>query len=263
VGLVALAVVLLGVWIARQQALQERLETTEERLAEQGQMTDELRERLSGLERANERLSEKFDTQVDRIVRDSQPTSESRTQRQDFPSHVLDSVYLVSAVNNRNSVQNIGTCFSVHSSGLLVTNYHVVRNAHSVYVTYRDQYFPAKVISYDASLDVAVMQVQFPTEPLPVRRLSQETLGVDAFAIGFPWARRTGGEATVTKGIVSSVTEDRDMLITDATINPGNSGGPLVDSEGRVMGMNTSVMRTERVEGAAFAVTISSILQML
>lgn len=264
VGTVAAVVIATFViWNQQEQQLQQRVESAEERIERQTELASRLSDRLSGLERASERLSRRFDEEISHIASSYEEGGEGSAADVGFPSHVLQSVYLVGAANTANSITSIGTCFSIRQSGTLVTNYHVVEGAARVYVERDNEYFPARIVTEDPRLDVAVLRVRFRTEPLVPRNLGRDEVGIGVFAVGFPWADQTRGSATVTRGVVSGVTGDGDRLITDAAINPGNSGGPLVDAEGRVLGMNTSVMRNADVDGAAFAVTIDAILGRL
>lgn len=248
-------------WIETEDSLGERVRAAEERIDKQSEIASDLENRFSNLSKANERLSRKFDEQVSRITATEGTSDNYGTEDAGFPSNILDSVYLVGAADGSNSVHSIGTSFSVHQSGILVTNFHVIENAAEVYIERDNQYYPARIVAQDPTLDVAVLRVGFSTRPLEPRQLAYVDRGIDVFAVGFPWVDQTEGHATVTRGVVSGITADRNHLITDATINPGNSGGPLVDENGRVVGMNSSVLGNGEARGAALAVTIDAILR--
>jgi serine protease Do len=160
-----------------------------------------------------------------------------------------------------------GSGVIIRSDGVIVTNAHVVGNLRQVTVGLATgEERVGTVLGSDRNMDIAVVQIAAP-EPLPAAPLGDSDLlepGQVAIAIGNP----AGLERTVTTGVVSAV--DRmlpqpgmeEMIQTDAAINPGNSGGPLLDSQGRVIGINTIVLQGGRMGGPAlvglgFAVPIN------
>ena len=155
------------------------------------------------------------------------------------------------------------------SSGRVITNDHVARTAHSpdaISVVLPDgRRFTAVVEMADPAVDIAVLRIPNAPAGLPVAALTSSTLKVGQLvvAIGNPY----GLSWTVTAGVVSAVgrslpvgdgRELRDLVQTDTPINPGNSGGPLVDAQGRVVGITTAVMPFAR--GVGFAVPTSAVL---
>jgi serine protease Do len=163
--------------------------------------------------------------------------------------------------------QGMGSGVIFDSSGRILTNEHVVRGAGSVTVTLTDgRRFSAAVVGADPGVDIAVLQV--PMKDLPVAELHSGALkpGQLVVAIGNPY----GLSWTVTAGVVSAMGRElplggglvlHDVIQTDVPINPGNSGGPLVDAQGRVVGITTAVMPFAR--GVGFAVPISTVLATL
>jgi serine protease Do len=145
--------------------------------------------------------------------------------------------------------------------GVVITNSHVVGNASQVFLTFADgRRVPARVIGRDPSVDVAVVQAAVQNAPAaPLGDSDRLVVGQTAVAIGNP----LGFERTVTAGVISALNRSLrgstlDQLIqTDAAISPGNSGGPLLDSQGRVIGINTAVIRVEGAEGLGFAIPIN------
>jgi serine protease Do len=144
-----------------------------------------------------------------------------------------------------------GTGFIVEHSGFVLTNSHVVFGKKAIKVQLSDgREFPAILVGADPLIDIAVIKIGVPGNRLPTIALSDwEALkiGNDVIAIGYP----LGFDQTLTRGVISAVNRilptspmslKIPMLQTDASINPGNSGGPLVDSCGRVVGVNTSVI---------------------
>lgn len=142
-----------------------------------------------------------------------------------------------------------GTGFLIDRDGWMVTNNHVVAGANSVMVRLGDREYPAVVAGADPSTDLALLEVELPDvspNPLELADSDQVQVGDPVVAIGNPF----GLEKTVTTGIVSALQREitavdaytiPDVIQTDAAINPGNSGGPLLDSDGRVIGVNSQI----------------------
>ncbi len=171
-------------------------------------------------------------------------------------------------VGNNGQTQATGTGFIVDSSGVIVTNNHVVEGFNTVTVhTAAGDEMQGKVIGADATLDLAVVKVD--KTGLPTLQLGDsDTLqvGDGVVAIGNALGLSEGSGATVTTGIISGL--DRvvevgnetlfNAIQTDAAINPGNSGGPLVDMNGRVIGINTAIASPDTSNNVGFAISISS-----
>jgi Do/DeqQ family serine protease len=146
-------------------------------------------------------------------------------------------------------VQNsLGSGVIVRSSGIVITNAHVVGDADEINVVLNDRReFAAKLIGKDERSDLAVLQLQDLQEPLPALELVESDgveVGDMVLAIGNPF----GVGQSVTSGIVSAlarttvgVTDFRSFIQTDAAINPGNSGGALITSDGRLIGINAAI----------------------
>jgi S1-C subfamily serine protease len=159
-----------------------------------------------------------------------------------------------------------GSGVIIRQDGVILTNEHVVRGQNQVNVSLATgEEYVGQVLGRDRTVDLAVVRVQ-PRQPLPSAVLGDSDLlqpGQLAIAIGNP----AGFERTVTTGVISALEralgpELDDLIQTDAAINPGNSGGPLLDSQGRVIGINTAVLRTARgggptLVGLGFAVPIN------
>lgn len=144
--------------------------------------------------------------------------------------------------------QSLGSGFIVDSSGLVVTNAHVIKDAEEIMVVLSDgREFSAKLVLADTPSDVGLLRIDSKGAALPTATLSaSESLEVGdlVLAIGNPF----GVGQTVTSGIVSALARsntdinDFDFFIqTDAAINPGNSGGPLVAMDGTVVGVNSAI----------------------
>jgi serine protease Do len=150
----------------------------------------------------------------------------------------------------------------VDARGYILTNNHVVENATEVEVRLSDdRKFKATVVGRDARTDLAVLKVESPGGPLPVAPLGDSDklrVGQWAIAIGNPF----GLDRTVTAGIISAtgrthvgVATYEAFIQTDASINPGNSGGPLLNLDGRVVGINTAIVSSG--QGIGFAIPIN------
>jgi serine protease Do len=154
-----------------------------------------------------------------------------------------------------------GSGVIVRADGVVLTNAHVVGMSRTVRVGLADgRRVEGRVIGRDPALDVAVVRIDAPNAPVaPIGDSDRLEVGQTAIAIGNP----LGLERTVTTGVISAVNRSPrgialDGLIqTDAAISPGNSGGPLLDSRGRVIGINTAVLRAPGVQGLGFAVPIN------
>lgn len=167
-----------------------------------------------------------------------------------------------------------GSGFVWDTSGHIVTNYHVVQNAEKVEVIFFDGVtVPAEVIGTDPDSDLAVLRVDRPAEALrPVELGDSDAVfvGQRAIAIGNPF----GQEWTLTVGVVSALGRTLpsgtsqfsipEMIQTDAAINPGNSGGPLLDGNGRVIGVNTMIISNFRVSsGVGFAIPVNIVKRVV
>ncbi len=163
----------------------------------------------------------------------------------------------------------VGSGLIIASDGLIVTNSHVAAGLKSLAITLADgQKANARVLGDDPHTDIAILRTDNRLSAPAVDMANSSLLrqGQLAIAIGNP----LGFEQTVTAGIVSAVgrslraTTGRlidDVIQTDAALNPGNSGGPLVDSAGRVIGINTAVIRG--AQGICFSVASNTALDVL
>ncbi|MFQ5724135.1 MAG: S1C family serine protease [Terriglobia bacterium] len=170
-------------------------------------------------------------------------------------------------------VEGSGSGFIVNQEGHIVTNFHVVADAREVQVTLADgRSFDAKIVGADRLTDLAVLKIESEEGTLPTLPLgSSENLrvGQKVLAIGNPF----GFQGTLTTGVISALersiqTESGALLDeaiqTDAAINRGNSGGPLLDSQGRVIGVNTIIISpTGGNIGIGFAIPVSTLEPIL
>jgi S1-C subfamily serine protease len=166
-----------------------------------------------------------------------------------------------------------GSGFIWDKEGHIVTNFHVVNGGDAFLVTLKDHTeLEAKVIGVEPRKDIAVLQVTKSLSkmvPIAVGNSENLLVGQKAIAIGNPF----GLDNTLTKGVVSALGRSiegigqvtiHDVIQTDAAINPGNSGGPLLDSDGKLIGMNTMIYSPSGSSaGVGFAVPVSFIKRIV
>ena len=160
----------------------------------------------------------------------------------------------------------MGSGFIIEKDGYIITNYHVVKDAKDIKITTSDENeYDAKVIGSDEDMDIALLKIKAKND-LPVVELGDSDaleIGEWVIAIGNPF----GLEHTVTAGIVSAKWRPigqgpyNSFIQTDASINPGNSGGPLLNIEGKVIGINTAIIAEG--EGIGFAIPINMVQSVL
>lgn len=163
-----------------------------------------------------------------------------------------------------------GTGFIWNEEGYIVTNYHVISGARSLRVTLHNQTtYDATLVGGEPRRDIAVLKIDAPDVDLKPIALHPDDesliVGQKALAIGNPF----GLDHTLTVGVISALGREvqvfgqvtiPDMIQTDASINPGNSGGPLLDSRGRLIGMNTQIVsKSGGSAGIGFAVPYQTI----
>ncbi len=166
--------------------------------------------------------------------------------------------------------EGTGSGFIWDEKGHVITNYHVIRNASSAKVTLSDQStYNARYVGGAQDKDLAVLLIDAPRNKLkPIAIGSSDDLQVGqlVYAIGNPY----GFDQTLTTGIISALGRElpverdsttlKNMIQTDAAINPGNSGGPLLDSAGRLIGINTAIYsRSGASAGIGFAIPVDEV----
>ncbi|MSR46343.1 MAG: trypsin-like serine protease [Planctomycetes bacterium] len=171
--------------------------------------------------------------------------------------------------------EGTGSGFIWDGEGHVVTNYHVIHASNGLEVTLADHTtYPAQIVGYEVEQDIAVLAVDAPRErlkALAVGTSSDLRVGQSVYAIGNPF----GLDQTLTSGIISGLGREMpakyeevgrgqrlltDLIQTQAPINPGNSGGPLLDSSGRLTGMNTAIVSPSGASaGIGFAIPVDTI----
>jgi len=166
-----------------------------------------------------------------------------------------------------------GSGFIWDQDGTVVTNYHVIEGADAAQVTLDDQTtWSAKVVGRAPDNDLAILRIGAPRDKLhPILVGSSEDLQVGqmAFAIGNPF----GLDQTFTTGVISALGREiesvskrpiKNVIQTDAAINPGNSGGPLLDSAGRLIGVNTAIYSPSGSSaGIGFAIPVDDVNRVI
>ena len=181
------------------------------------------------------------------------------------PSNVLD--LLFGYARTPKDQVGMGSGVIISEDGYIVTNNHVIEGADEIEVTtYDNQLFKAKLVGRDPATDIALLKVET-TTPLPIIPMGNSDdlrLGEWVLAIGSPYDLRS----TITAGIVSAKGRSlpnydgkfrvESFIQTDAAVNPGNSGGALVNANGELVGINTSIVSlTGSYTGYSFAVPVS------
>lgn len=165
--------------------------------------------------------------------------------------------------------QGTGSGFVWDRTGKIVTNYHVISDASSLRVTMADNStWKAAVVGVAPDNDIAVLQIDAPKSllrPISIGSSNDLQVGQKVYAIGNPF----GLDQTITSGIISALNREitsvtgrsiRGVIQTDAAINPGNSGGPLLDSAGRLIGVNTAIYSPSGAyAGIGFAVPVDTV----
>lgn len=175
--------------------------------------------------------------------------------------------------NTPSQEQGTGSGFIWDTDGHIVTNFHVVQGGQNFRVTlYDNSVWEARLVGFDPDKDLAVLKIEAGSgvlDAIPVGESKQLQVGQKVFAIGNPF----GLDQTLTTGVISglgreiqSVTRKTifDVIQTDAAINPGNSGGPLLDSAGRLIGVNTAIYSPSGAyAGIGFAVPVDTVNQVV
>ena len=165
--------------------------------------------------------------------------------------------------------QGTGSGFIWDKSGNVITNFHVIQEADAAQVTLGDQStWKARVVGMAPDKDLAVLRIDAPADrlrPIPVGTSKDLQVGQYVFAIGNPF----GLDQTLTTGVISALGREiesvtrrpiQGVIQTDAAINPGNSGGPLLDSAGRLIGVNAAIYSPSGTSaGIGFAIPVDTV----
>jgi S1-C subfamily serine protease len=218
---------------------------------------------------------ERTDARASATATPSSSSAAVPTDVSDIYCDVSPGVVYIASTTSQGQASGSGWVYS--SDGTIVTNDHVVEGASKVSVRFTENGDPidAQVVGTDPSSDIAVLKidpskVEGGVKPLQLADSKQIEPGQPAIAIGSPF----GLQGTVTSGIVSALGREiqapngftiSGVIQTDAAINPGNSGGPLLDENGRVIGINSQIATngSDSNSGVGFAVPIDTVKQVV
>lgn len=170
--------------------------------------------------------------------------------------------------------EGAGSGAVIDKQGHILTNNHVIEDAKAIQITLPNgKSYPAEVVGTDSAQDVAVLKIEAPADelyPIPIGKSDNLRVGQRVYTLGNPF----GLEGTLTTGIISNLNrtlpsrvENREMksiIQTDAAMNPGNSGGPLLDTSGRLIGMNVAIAtKSGQSAGLGFAIPVNRIRQIV
>jgi S1-C subfamily serine protease len=168
--------------------------------------------------------------------------------------------------------EGAGSGSVLDTRGHILTNYHVVEDADKIQVTLPGgkQAYEGQLVGTDPENDIAVLKIDAPAEelfPVPLGTSNNLRVGQRVYTLGNPF----GLENTLTTGIISNINrtlpnrlgrEMKSIIQTDAAMNPGNSGGPLLDTSGRMIGMNVAIAtKSGQSAGLGFAIPVNRIRQ--
>jgi S1-C subfamily serine protease len=165
--------------------------------------------------------------------------------------------------------QGTGSGFVWDTNGDIITNFHVIQDADAAQVTLADQSnWKARVVGAAPDQDLAVLRIDAPASrlhPIPIGTSKDLQVGQSVYAIGNPF----GLDQTLTTGVISALNREiesvtrrpiQGVIQSDAAINPGNSGGPLLDSAGRLIGVNTAIYSPSGTSaGIGFAIPVDTV----
>ncbi len=211
------------------------------------------------------------------LASDEKSTIELYEQNRSSVVHITS---LVAARRNRFSLDTMnipagtGSGFLWDDSGYIVTNFHVIQEATGAEITLAGEKnsYKAELVGGYPEMDLAVLKINAggrKLRPIPVGTSTDLKVGQKVFAIGNPF----GLDQTLTTGIISALDRElqgetgnslKNLIQTDAAINPGNSGGPLLDSAGRLIGVNTAILSPNGgSNGIGFAIPVDDVNQIV
>lgn len=222
--------------------------------------------------------SASYSAKIDELL----PTERNTIQIFDKASPKVVYVHRMATVRNRANQQfnvpaGAGSGIIWDNKGHIVTNFHVINGADKLAVSIGKMTFPAKVIGTEPRKDIAVLALSSPEalklltsfKPFEVAHSQDLIVGQKTIAIGNPF----GLDHSLTTGVISALGRQvpgaggvtiHGMIQTDASINPGNSGGPLLDSAGRLIGLNTAIYsQTGASAGIGFAVPADEMARLV
>lgn len=227
------------------------------------------------------RTNDQSNVQKDGHRRDVSPMQYLTSSEQatiDLFEKSAPSVCFITTINSREDqwTRNVtevprgtGSGFIWDENGHIITNFHVIEGGNKFKVTLSDgSSWVAVVVGVEPNKDLAVLKIDVPQvklKPIPVGQSSTLRVGQSVYAIGNPF----GLDQSLTTGVISALGREiksltgrpiRDVIQTDAAINPGNSGGPLLDSSGRLIGVNTMIYSPSGASaGIGFSIPVDEV----
>lgn len=218
------------------------------------QLGSELQQKESQIQSLSSELQNVKTLSEQQVQELQNKVSKLKAQNQDF-SEIIDQV--IPAVVSIQAGNNRGSGYIIDSRGYVVTNQHVIAGGDATVFTFDGQSRSARLVNSDATLDIAVLKIDGSVNTISFGDSDGIKVGEKVIAIGSP----VGLDFSVTQGIVSAVnrvdSNNRKFIQIDVPINPGNSGGPLVNIDGKVIGMNT--MKVSGFEGLGFALVSNQV----
>jgi len=235
------------------ESLQQSLDDARQRTqASINELSKEVAEQKNEIDQSLAKQENSFQRELDNL----------KANRQDF-SEIIEKT--LKGTDSVGTDKASATGFTVSADGYIVTNDHVIAGSQYVKVlTYDGQLYDATIVGRDPLNDIAVLKIA-PTKTLDYLAIADSSkvqVGEKVIAIGNP----LGLSFTVTEGIVSATKRKGpngldEYIQTDVTLNPGNSGGPLINSEGKVIGINN--FKVGGAEGLGFALQSNSITEVV
>ncbi|MFC1722682.1 S1C family serine protease, partial [Nanoarchaeota archaeon] len=217
----------------------------------------EARERDRTLTESIQEISEESTAELDKLENQLKSVQEAQVDFTEVVPKAVRSVVSVGVFGEFENFMSAGSGAIVHQNGYVITNYHVVDDLEHIKVrTNVQNVYDAEIIGYDIKWDLALLKMDTTKQFVKLLWADEDDLyvGQPVIAIGNP----VGLEASVSQGIISSIDRylesDIPYLQTDVAINPGNSGGPMLDKDGKIVGIMTLKLIGEGVEGLGFAI---------
>jgi len=176
------------------------------------------------------------------------------------PPQATPESHAQSAESKRPKLVGTGSSFAINTSGLLITNQHVIRNCTKIGVRKENQVIPAELVGANESNDLALLQLKNQRTSALSFSNKKLSLGEKIVVLGYPLSSVLGTDVRVTSGIVNSLSaanDSKDLMQISAEVQPGNSGGPVLNEYGEVVGIVVAKLNsTYKAENVNFAIRL-------